>query len=154
MHQTLFGQIQVSILATRSLELELDGAFQVILGTQRTTWTPGADAKDCHSIPTDTLELYLTLLPGPLSRYPALHLYSCPLTSSQFQSLALPVSAIPSFTVENKPMLHYGNITKAHNLVALSQDLVSIEVSRKGEGTNTVTLISRTQKGPALVVRG
>lgn len=51
-------------------------------------------------------------------------------------------------------MLHYGNITKAHNLVALSQDLVSIEVSRKGEGTNTVTLISRTQKGPALVVRG
>jgi hypothetical protein len=51
-------------------------------------------------------------------------------------------------------MLHYGNIIQAHNLVALSQDRVSIEVSRKGEGTNAVTLMSRTQKGPTLVVRG
>ena len=115
--------------------------------------TPGADAKDCHSITTDTLELYLTLLPGPLSRYPALHLYSCPLTSSQFQSLALPVSAIPSIAAKDTSMLHCGNITQAKSLVALSEDLVGFEVSRK-VSTNTVTLISRTQKGPALVVRG
>jgi hypothetical protein len=49
-------------------------------------------------------------------------------------------------------MLHCGNITRAQSLVALSEDLVGFEVSKK-VSTNTVTLMSRTLKWPAWVVK-
>lgn len=81
------------------------------------------------SNPTATLELCLPLLPAPLSGYAALHLYSLP---RDFVLVPVTCSSclLPSIAAKDESMLHCGNITQAHSLVALTEDLEGFEVSR------------------------